>query len=138
MHELRLAPGARSKADVGAASLEVAKVRTGAHLQPLPAARRPNLHVELAGSREAQVPGAHLDDAMPQAEPPAHVLGVVEERFELGIGFVRQHELHHLDLVELMAALDAADVPTGAHLLATKTGRVGNVAHWQSRGLEDL
>src|SRR6185369_5203162 len=92
MHELRLSPGARSKADVGTASLEVAKVRARAYLQPLLAARRPHLYVELASRREAQVSGAHLDDAMPQTEPPAHVLGVVEQRFELRIGFVGQHE----------------------------------------------
>ena len=61
-------------------------------------------------------------------EPAADRLRVVEQRQQLRIRRLGPHELHHLDLVELVTALDAADVAPGGHLLAPEARRVGDVA----------
>ena len=61
-----------------------------------------------------EVAGAHLDDAVGDLEPLQDLRRVVDERIELGERLLGRHELHHLDLVELVAALDAAHVLAGA------------------------
>ena len=65
-------------------------------------------------------------------------LGVVEQRKEFCIRVLRAHELHHLDLVELMAAFDAAHIASGRHLLAPEARREGDVFDGQQVGVEDL
>src|SRR5205814_2351550 len=112
--------------DAGPAGLEVAEVRARAHLEPLAAAGGPDLHVVLHRGGEGEVAGAHLDDAVGEPEAPADVLGVAEEARELRVGGLGADELHHLDLIELMAAFDAAHVAPGRHLLAPEAGRVGD------------
>src|SRR5262249_30627733 len=106
--------------------------------EPLLAARGPYLHVELAGSGEAQIAGAHLDGPMPQAEPAADILGIVEQPVELLVGVIWMNELHHLYLVELMPALDATHVPPRAHLRAAEAGRIGDVTDRQPGAVEEL
>ena len=110
MDELGLRTRRRPEADVRAPRLKVAEVGAGAHLQPLAAAGCPHLDVVFHGRGEGEVAGAHLDDAVRESEPPADVLGVVEQARELRVRRLGPHELHHLDLVELVAALDAAHV----------------------------
>src|SRR5437773_888548 len=134
--------GARARrgavADARTARLEVAEVRARAHLEPLARARRPHLDVVLHGSDEGEVAGAHLHDAVREAEPAAHVLGVVEQTRQLCVRGLRPHELHQLDLVELVPALDAAHVAPRRHLLAPEAGRVGHVADRQPLRLQHL
>src|SRR4029450_7932949 len=138
MHELRLRASRRPVANERPAGLEVAEVRARADFEPFGAARGPDFDVELHGGDDAQVPRTHLYDPMPQAEPPAHALRVVDQAFELGIGGLWSDELDHFDLVELVAALDAAHVTPRRHALAPETGRIGDVVDWQPARFADF
>ena len=70
--------------------------------------------------------------------PRQTVLGVVDQRHQLVHRRLGPHELDHLHLVELVAALDAAHVAPGAHLLAPEAGRVGDVLDRQLLAVQDL
>jgi hypothetical protein len=59
-------------------------------------------------AREAEIAGAQGDDAVVEAEPAQDLLGVAAQRLELRVARLRRHELHDLDLVELVLADEAA------------------------------
>src|SRR5207253_7998283 len=118
----------RAEADVRAPRLEVAEIRARADFQPFTTPGRPDLDVVLHGRGEREIAGAHLDDAMREPEPAADVLRVVEQRQQLRVRRLGTDELHHLDLVELVPALDAAHVAPRGHLLAPEAARVRDVA----------
>jgi hypothetical protein len=118
--------------------LKLPEVRAGTDLQPLGAARGPDLQVVLDHGREGQVPGAHLDHPVGKVEGLEHVLRVGEQPDELVHGGLGPDELHQLDLVELVAALDAPRVAPGGHLLAAEAGGVGDVLDGQGGAVQDL
>ena len=137
MDEAGLAAIRRAVFDIGPARLEIGIVRDRRDLQPLLAARRPDLDIVGHGCAETDIAGAKLLDPVGQAQPGAGFLGIRAHLLEHGIRLFRLAEDVHLDLVELVAALDAAHIPPGAHLLAPETGRVGGVAQragWPRRG----
>src|SRR5262249_60862572 len=101
VHQLRLRPGTGSIADAGTARLEVVEVGARADLEPLLAARRPDLDVVLHRCLEREIAGAHLHHAVGQPEPPAHRLGVAEERQQPRIASLRPHGLAEPGLVAL-------------------------------------
>jgi hypothetical protein len=126
------------ESDLGAPGLKIPEVRARADLQPFAAAGRPQLEVELDHGGERQVAGAHLDHAVGQLEGAQHRLGVGEQPPKLVHGVLGPHELDQLDLVELVAALDAASVAAGGHLLAAEAGGEGHVLDGQGGAVQDL
>ena len=56
----------------------------------------------------------------------------------LFVRLVGMDELDHLDLIELIASLDTAHVPSGRDLLPAEAGGVGDVVDRQLRLLKDL
>ena len=121
-----------------AARLEVGAVAARADLEPFVAARGPQLDVVLLGGDEAEIAGADGDHAVRDAEAARNVVGVADDLLQRRGGVARRHELVHLDLVELVAALDAAHVAPGRHLLAPEAGGVGDVRERQDAVVEDL
>src|SRR6185295_16025335 len=85
VHMLWLCPS-RAEADVRPPGLEIPEQRARAHLEPLVAARSPDLDVELASGGEAEVAGTHLDHTVAKAESATNLLGRVDEALELCIG----------------------------------------------------
>src|SRR5215213_8577982 len=136
--ELRLCAGFRAEADRHPAGLVVAEVRARAHLEPALDAGRPHLEVVLLRLDEAHLAGAHQDDAISQTEALEEELGPFRQPLECGRRLVGLLEEHHLDLVELMHAEDAAGVLAGSPGLAPEAWGVGGVADRKLVGVEDL
>src|SRR5262249_60035220 len=78
--------------------------------------REPYLDVVALRGAESEIARAALDHAIRQLEALQHGFRVGHHRFELGIGLSRRRQLHELDLVELMLAVDAL------HVLAVRAG----------------
>src|SRR5690606_40966378 len=81
--EARTAAIRRTIADVRAARLKIARVTARANFQPLSAARRPHLDVELAAGGEAQVTGDNLDAPVRDLEQRADRFGRLDQRHQL-------------------------------------------------------
>ena len=130
------APGAIAN---GCASrLVIANARDGGHLQPFTAARGPGLDIEADMGGLAGVAGALKHQAVWQPEPLAGGFGIRHHLLELSDGILRRAKFIHLNLVELVAAFDAAHVAAGAHLLSAETRRIRRVASRQISFIEDL
>ena len=77
---------------------------------------------------EADVAGAELLDAVGEAQLARRSARRLRSIFSsMGVRLFGLAEDVHLHLVELVAALDAAHIAPGAHLLAPEAGRVGGV-----------
>src|SRR2546422_753821 len=111
--------------DIGGARLEIGVAGTGSDPQPLPAARRPHFDVERPRRVETEVACAKLHDAISDAKQAGELFGIAHEVCERLTRLLCLHVLVHLYLIELMDALDAADIAPGGHLFSAKTGRVG-------------
>src|ERR687885_1785166 len=138
VHVLRLRAGLGPEANLGAAGLEVLEVAARRDFQPLLAAGRPDFDVQLVGGLEREVTGTHLHDAVAQAKFLADCLGVGQQAPELVRRVFRAHELDHLDLVELVPALDAAYIASGRHLLPAPARCVGDMLDRQRRAVQNL
>ena len=72
-----------------------------------------------------------LSDAVGQAQQAAGFLGVRQHLLQLVRRFFRLAVDIHFHLVELVAALDAAHIPPGAHLFAAEAGGIGGITQRQ-------
>ena len=138
MDEAHLAAVAGTVLDVGAARLEIAVVRDRRDLQPFVTARRPDLDIVSHLRAKAQVAGTQLFNPIGQSKFCAGLLGVGAHLLQHLIRFVWSAEDVHFDLVELVAAFDAAHVAASAHLLTAETGRVSGVVERERRLVQDL
>ncbi len=94
--------------DIGPARLEVGIVRHRGDLQPFLLSCRPDLDIIGHGRAETDVARAQALDPVGQSKTLTDGLGISEHLLEHGIRFFRLAEDVHFDLVELVAALDAA------------------------------
>ena len=136
--ELRLRARLGPVADRHPPRLVVAEVRARADLQPALHARRPDLEVVLLRLDEAHLAGAHQQDAIGEPEALEEDLGALGHPLERRRRVLRLLEQHHLDLVELVDAEDAAGVLAGRAGLAPEARRVRRVVDRQVGRLEDL
>src|SRR6267143_5416971 len=118
--------------------LERAAVAAGRDLEPLTHARRPRLDVESTHRLERQIARAQLEHPHGNLEPLEDVDRTRDEALELFRRVLGVAVDDHLDLVELMTALDPADIAARAHLLAQETGRVRNVPERKAPTVEHL
>ncbi|GBD19306.1 hypothetical protein HRbin27_01812 [bacterium HR27] len=138
MHVLRSCSLARAEADVGPPCLEVAEVRAGGDLEPFLGAGCPHFEVELLRGGEGKITSTHLDDPVGEVEPAQYVLGVGDQALEFLVGAVRLDELHHLDLLELVHALDAAHIAASGDFFFPETGCRCDQIDRQGSGRKDL
>src|SRR5258706_1186207 len=131
MWVLRTRRGVALEADLAAVRLERAAVARRRDLEPFPDAGPPRLYVVALHCGEPEVASAALDDAHGQLQLLDHIDRELREAIELLRRILGQREADHLDLIELMPALDAAHVATGAHLLAAEASRVRDVPQRQ-------
>ena len=124
MDELRLAVGV-FEAAVEAARLVVGEARARADLKPLLLAGSPELQVVALRGGEAHVAGREHDHAERKAEPRKDFFRFLHERLELLERDGRMHEVHHLDLVELVDAQHAARHLARRPRLAAEARSVG-------------
>src|SRR5262249_36446148 len=97
----------------------------------------PRLEVVFAIRRAPQVAGAGVDDVVRQAEALEDGLLDLQELQVDRLALLRQTEREHLDLGELMHAIEAPGVPAwGAGLGAEAVGQP-DVALWQLACVED-
>ncbi len=128
VQELRPGSGRAPKAQVCPAGLEVAHVRAGADLEPFGRSRepRPRCHRSSRTAKPRSAPHSS-STRYGRAEQAAGLLGVGQRAFS-SAGTPRADQLVHLHLVELVPALDAPHVASGAHLFAPEARRVRDVA----------
>src|ERR1019366_4098558 len=87
---------------------------------------------------ETQIGRAQLDDAERNFQPATYLRGIVHHLVKFIVQRFRANQLDHLDLVELMAALDAADVAPRRHLLAPEARRVCGQVNRQNAFVESF
>ncbi len=81
---------------------------------------------------------AQLLDAIGQAQKGTSLLGIMAHLLKPIIGLFGLAVHVHLNLVELVSALDAAHIAAGAHLLTTEARGVSRVAPGQAGLIQDL
>ena len=119
-------PPSAAVADVEAPGLVVGRVGVRHHFHVLAGAGEPDLDVALAVRREvAGVAGALVDDAVGQLERLQQPLVVLPELLVDRLRLVCGADGVHLDLVELVHALDALDVLAPGAGLGAEAGRRG-------------
>src|SRR5690606_10003718 len=111
-----------------AARLEGLAVGDRGNLAVLALPRQPYFEVMRLRRAEADVTRAQRDDAIRQAEQLENPLGVTGHLLQRGIRIRGLHDLHHLDLVELMLADHAARVLAVGTRLGTEARRVRDVS----------
>ena len=125
-------------ADVRAARLEVEAVRNRADLQPFILAGRPHFDVVRLRRVEPNVSGAEFEDAVGDAQLLGQGARPQHKLLELCFALIRFAVDEHFDFFELVAALDAAHVPAGAHFFAPEARCVRNEPLRQRTGGQDL
>ena len=86
---------------------------------------------------EADVARAQRQHAVRQLQQFQHFRGVARQFLERGIGLVRPHDLHELDLVELVLADQSARVLAVGAGLRAEAGRVRDQLERQFGRIED-
>ena len=102
------------EADVQPPRLVVGAVRGAGDFTPFApfaASRHPGLEVELAVRRPAQVAGGRVDDAVGNPQLVEDLALQLAQLLVHGVALIRQREGEHLDLRELVNAVDAARGP---------------------------
>ena len=100
--------------------------------------RHPDFQVIGLGRAETHIAGAQRQHAVGQTELLQNRFGMADHFFQRSVAVVRVHDLHHLDLVELVLADQAARVTTGAAGLRPETGAVGGQLDRHLRSVENL
>src|SRR3569833_341299 len=137
MHELGLAGLGIAPSRLQTPRLKILEVAARGDLAILLLARQPHLEVVGLGGREPHVAGAERHHAIRQPQQLQHLFGVARELFEGAIGILGPHDLHQLDLLELMLAYHAARVLTVGARLAAEARRVRDISARHVRGLDD-
>ena len=141
MHEPRSLLARRAVADIQPARLIVGAVRRAgdlAILAVLAAAGHPGFEIELAVGRPAQVARADVEHAVRDAQ---RLKQVFLDRQHLGVHRTRRFgraEGEHLDLGELVNAIQPAAGPAGGAGLGAEAMRQPDVLDRQVRLVEDL
>src|ERR1041385_457984 len=138
VHELRLGPGRRAEADVGAAGLEIGEGARARALEPGADAGGPDLEVVGARRAEPGVAARELDHPVRQAEAPEHPLGVAGQELVLRLARLGTAEPDQLDLVELMHPEEPAGVLSRRARLPAEARRECHERRGQRGRLENL
>ena len=131
------------EAALQAVGLERLEVGDGAHLQPTFLCSRPNLKVVRHGTGEAHVSTAQTKDAVRQFKPLEQSFHVLHHGVQRGVAVVGMRHLNDFHLVELVQAVEAADVLSVAARFTTEargvpTEFLRQVARTQNDVAEDV
>ena len=138
MHQAYFSAILRTILDVGAPGLEIFDVRNRRNFQPLLTTRRPDFDIIRDARVEPQVASTQQHGAVSQPKINTHLAGIFHHSGQLGFRILWLGKGVHFHFIELVAALDAADIPTSAHLFTSEAGFISRVAERQLRLIQDL